>query len=361
MKPIALTLLLALHALCSNLGNPEAVLAGLSLDEKIGQMIFVYHSPPHLLSKYNIGGVLVMQNMVEESLKIKTELDKIQKRMKIPLLTGIDQEGGQINRLANIRQFSRTPSAYQLARFDEDRIIRYAYSITDFLLYIGINTNLAPCIDPAFNFDGDTTFMFIRERSHGSNPERITARAGAFLEGMNQRGGISILKHFPGYDTKSNSDLHVSVSEASAPDLENYLIPFRELFPRASGLMMNNIIYRNIDSLPAVLSPSLVRKARDISPDKVIMTDDLWAVSLRSFMRPGQAVTGNDYPDDRFIELIKLAFRAGNDIFLITFPLKVPLIFTALRQESLADSTALKRIDGSVLRILKLKKTYLSN
>ncbi len=31
--------------------NPEAALAALTLDEKIGQMIFVYYSPPRSLSR----------------------------------------------------------------------------------------------------------------------------------------------------------------------------------------------------------------------------------------------------------------------------------------------------------------------
>lgn len=356
LSPILAALLSVAAVFASK--SPEEILSALTIDEKIGQMVFVYYSPPRLLSKYNIGGVLIPQNMVDESLTIRTELARAQKSMKIPLLTGIDQEGGKINRLANIRRFSTTPSAFQLSTYPPERIAKYAFTVTDFLLHLGINTNLAPCIDPAFGYDGDTTFMFIRQRSHGSSPDKIVKRAGAFLEGVNRRGGISILKHFPGYDTRNNSDVQVSISTATRADLESYMAPFRELSPMAGGLMMNNIIYRNVDSLPAVLSAPIVAMARELGGDKVIMTDDLWAVSLREFMLPGGGGL-KSYPDASFITLVKKAFLAGNDIFLITYPLKVPLIFRAVRECVAQDSTARKRMDESVLRILKLKKTYL--
>jgi beta-N-acetylhexosaminidase len=337
------------------------MLASMTLDEKIGQMILVYHSPQKFLKKHHIGSVVIMQTMIKEDLSLKRELAKIQKSMKIPLIACIDQEGGKINRLANLEKFKKTPSAREMAAWENKRITEYASSLTAFLNGLYINTNLAPCIDPSFNFNGDTTFMHIRHRSFGADNQVIIEKAGAFISGIKEKGGISILKHFPGYDVRNNSDDHISISEAMPEHLDTYLMPFQVLCEKADGIMMSNIIYKNIDSLPAVLSPKIVAKARALCGENVVITDDLWAVSLRSFILPGKKIHKVRYPDKKFMRIVELAVLAGNDILMITFPKKVPLIFKAVKQMVKKDGTILSSIDASVLRILKLKARLSAN
>ncbi|OGS36709.1 MAG: hypothetical protein A2293_10415 [Elusimicrobia bacterium RIFOXYB2_FULL_49_7] len=339
------------------LDQPDTLLAHLSLREKIGQTFFVYHSPETFLKQNHIGGVLIMQNMIDSAGSIRKELAGIQKRAKIPLFVGIDQEGGKINRLANLHRFAKTPSGFQLASFSPERITRYARITTDTLNALAINMNLAPCVDPAFNFLGDSTFMFGRQRALGSTPDRITMRAEAFLSGIQQAHGLCILKHFPGYDTPHNSDLEPTLSDATEHHLEQYLTPFRALIPGTSGVMMNNIIYRKIDTLPAVLSPKLVQLARALSSEKIIMTDDLWAVSLRTYIHPKHLIK-KEYPDSLFKKIVKLAFLAGNDVFLITFPQKVALMFEAIQEEIARDPSLETQLNASIMRILKLKRSY---
>jgi beta-N-acetylhexosaminidase len=138
--------------------------------------------------------------------------------------------------------------------------------------------------------------------------------------------------------------------------MEQYLLPFRALCEKADGIMMSNIVYRNVDSLPAVLSPKIAGMARGICGENLLITDDLWAVSLRSFVHPDKPIHKTHYPDDRFSRITELAVRAGNDMLMITYPKKVPLMIRTIREMAKKDPKIKQRVDESVLRILKAKE-----
>ena len=335
----------------------EQLLNRLTPAEKAGQMIIVYNTDIDFLREHSVGGIILFKQMVTDSLLLKRELEQKQRAMAIPLLVCIDQEGGTINRLGNLARFAATPSAVELTRLP-DRVVRSsAAELTDFLLGVGINLNFAPCLDPARSLaTGQPTYLADHQRSFGDSPALITRKAGAFLSGVNQAGGLAVVKHFPGYDTPQNSDQRLTVSRASAEAIAQYLLPFAELAPSCGGVMMSNIVYSELDTLPAVLSARVVAWARSLYGDGLIITDDLWAVSVRQVVDP--AITGlrQETSDRKFTVLIEMAVLAGNDMLLITYPDKVPVMIEAITQLMARDHRARQSVDAAVLRILRLKQ-----
>jgi len=336
--------------------DPSLLLAELSPQEKAGQMLIVYNTDSEFLQEYSLGGVILFRNMIRSEQELTKELMQKQTAMRIPLLVCIDQEGGNVNRLRHIDQFSVTYSAQQMGQLLDASIETIAFQTTQFLSKVGINLNFAPCLDPMFDAKGDSTFMAHRQRSFGPEPEAITHKAGAFLDGIHASDGLSILKHFPGYDATTNSDLKITQSAADINTIRRYIIPFKNLIGKSNGVMMSNVVYTSLDSLPAVLSPTVVGLARELVGDKLILTDDLWAVSLREVVTP---IGGNfkaDIPDENFTHLVQMALIAGNDLLLITYPKKIPVMIAAIVELMQRSDSARQQVDDAVLRILKFKQ-----
>ena len=92
-----------------------------------------------------------------------------------------------------------------------------------------------------------------------------------------------------------------------------------------------------------------------MSPETVILTDDLWGVSLRAWISGMDRATGKTYPTKDFKKLIRIAVMAGNDMFMITYPKKAEEMVNYLERLAKYNSTYRKRIEESAARILKMK------
>ena len=334
----------------------DSLLGTLGPQEKAGQMVLVYNSPYAFLRDNKVGGVLVMQNMLKEPCSLRVHLSRAQKKLPIPLLITIDQEGGAVNRLAPLTGWKKTPSARELGEWKPDSVRSYARRVAAKLRRIGINMNLAPVVDPAMNSENNETYMGRKNRSFGNSMETITPAACAFIKGFSDRNVLCAAKHFPGYDVTTNSDLEAASSGADSQAIAGYASVFSALEPLIAGIMMTSIRYRAVSDTPAVFSPSMVSRARDISGDNIIMTDDLWGAALRGYVLPDSTVRPARYPDSAFVRLVEYAVRAGNDLLMITYPRKVPLMITAITAMAESDASVKEHIDNAVRRILKAKK-----
>jgi beta-N-acetylhexosaminidase len=334
----------------------DSLLAAMSAREKAGQMILVYFSPEKFLLEHRVGGVLILQNMVMNDDTLGRRLRSIQKKMRVPLLVTIDQEGGMVNRLSRRTGWRHTPSARELGGWQPDSIRGYARNTCRELGLLGINVNLAPVLDPAVNSANRNTFMASMERSFGNGAGSIAAAARPFIEGCRDQGVFCIAKHFPGYDVESNSDFDTAFSYADSSAINSYIEAFRTLRGEAAGIMMSSIHYRSVCDSPAVFSGTLVSWARKTVGDDIIMTDDLWGTSLRSFMLPGMRPDARTYPDSAFARMVECAVRAGNDMLMITYPAKVPLMIRTITDLAARDPQTAASVDSSVRRILQLKR-----
>ncbi|MGI8483987.1 MAG: glycoside hydrolase family 3 protein, partial [Thermomicrobiales bacterium] len=144
------------------------------------------------------------------------------------------------------------------------------------LAEVGINTNFAPVVD----VNNNPLNPVIRTRSFGDTVERAIAGALATIQGLNDAGIISTVKHFPGHgDTAIDSHLGLPVIDHPRSRLDEIeLAPFKAAIDAGvSGVMSSHILFPALDADPATLShPILTGVLRDdLGFDGVIFTDSL--------------------------------------------------------------------------------------
>lgn len=321
----------------------EELLEQMNLEEKIGQM-FIVRCPKEeqieSISEYKLGGYILFSSDFEGFSKedVKNKIASFQEAASIPMFIGVDEEGGSVVRISKYKElrdeaFKSAQELYALGGFD--MIYQDTVDKANFLLDLGINVNFAPVADMASPGD------YIYNRTFGGNVSDTSTYVKTVVTAMNESHIGSVLKHFPGYG--SNSDTHVdsSVDERSYEYLRNNdMIPFEEgIKAGASMVMVSHNIVESIDSVPSSLSLKIHNILRDdLGYDGVIITDDLDMDAISKYsMEENVAVT---------------AIKAGNDIICITdFKEAIPAVIKAVEEGSISEED----INNAVLRILKLK------
>jgi len=335
----------------------DSVLNTLDLRAQIGQMILVYHSPCSLLAAHGVGGVLIMQGMLKKPEALRDELAATQKKLAVPLLITIDQEGGTVNRLAPLTRWTHTPPASRYSSWTPDSVTAYWSEVARELAGLHINTNLAPVLDPSVNCRGRPTYVAQRDRALGTGAAQIVPPATAFARAFTNKGLVCIAKHFPGYDAETNSDHDLAHSNADSACLDSSAASFTALAGMVAGVMMSSIVYRSVSDTPAVFSGQMVAWARRAMRDSiVVMTDDLWGTALRAYGLPGAAIHPVEYPDSAFAGLVRRAVAAGNDILMITFPRKVPLMVSTIEAMAQQSDETRAHVRAAARRVLLAKQ-----
>ena len=223
---------------------------------------------------------LFRQNMVntEQLSKLTADLRAV---MGPNALIGIDQEGGAVVRATWL---PAPPAAMSLGATNDVALARaVGAAVARGIKSLGFNWNFAPVLD----LNNNPANPVIGERSFGSDPQRATELALAWMEGSLEEGVACCVKHFPGHgDTHvdSHRDLPtVAKSRAALDALE--LAPFKAAMS-APAMMSAHIVYPALDpEHPATLShkilTGLLRKEWDYRG--VIITDgmDMHAIAGR--------------------------------------------------------------------------------
>lgn len=327
----------------------------LTIKQKAAQMVMVYMTPASFMLEHEFGGYLVMKNHLKNLDKFTENIRTVNDSMRIKPLVAADQEGGLVNRISVVApRWEHTPSAKQMRNMSEDSIRTLAKEIGAVLDSVGINLNLAPVLDPAKDSRGKHSFMEESKRSWGEDTTNAT-KVRAFVQGMRESNVACVSKHFPGYDSWTNSDHQIAVSSTPKAKVAKNVEFFKTLSSDIPVTMMSSVSFVRISSRPAVFEPKIVKMARDMSPETVILTDDLWGVSLRAWVSGNERVRSKNYPAKDFRKLVRTALMAGNDMFMITYPQKAVEMVNYLAALSKQSKYYRQRIEESAARILKMK------
>lgn len=337
----------------------ERVLAGMSLEEKVGQMFFVRcpdRGAVEKVGQYHLGGYLLFTRDFKDSaggwLTEQAFTDQIagyQAASRIPLLIGVDEEGGTVARASrNPNLFPEKCKSPQklFAEGAWEAIEQDAVDKNSGLLSYGINVNFAPVADVSTD---PADFMY--DRAFGQDAQAtadyvqtVVEAAGnvSFSEGEACYKIGSVLKHFPGYG--NNVDTHTGIAVDERP-YEQFLaedfLPFQAGIEAGAGsvLVSHNIIQSMDGELPASLSPEVHRILREeLGFEGVILTDDLAMDAVESYAQDGSVAV--------------LAALAGNDMIVTTdFEVQIPLVIDAVRTGILPEET----VDNAVRRTLAWK------
>lgn len=275
----------------------------LTLDEKIGQLLLVRYPDSNqieLLKKYGFSGYLFFEKDFKDktSASVKGEISNLQKNSSIPLLTAVDEEGGNVVRVSSnpklvTEKFKSPSELYSLGGFDliqEDTV-----SKSQILSNLGLNLNLAPVVDVSTN---SNDYMY--ERTLKENTSLTSTYAKKVIESSKGTGVSYTLKHFPGYGNNSDTHTGSSVDSRSYEEIvANDLPPFKSgIDAGAEAVLVSHNIVDSIDSNnPASLSMDIHNLLRgDLGFTGIVITDDLamGAVSSIDNVAVKALLAGND-------------------------------------------------------------------
>ena len=184
----------------------DSIYDSLTLQEKIGQlyMLQVFSNQDALtkakviqqINDQKIGGIIYSKGGPVRQAQLNNELQAIS---KIPLLIGMDAEWGLSMRLYSTYAF---PWNMTLGAIKDNALVEKAGKhIGEHSKRIGVHFNFAPAVDINTNPNNP----IIGNRSFGEDRDNVTAKALAFMKGMQSVGVLANAKHFPGHgDTDSD-------------------------------------------------------------------------------------------------------------------------------------------------------------
>jgi beta-N-acetylhexosaminidase len=338
----------------------DATLRKMSVNEKVGQLLFTtyhgsftptdapaYKKMMHDVEELHVGGFInITQSSPLGIVKSQTYptailTNQLQAKSKLPLLIGADFERGAGMRLDEGTSF---PTAMALAAGGETKDAYTMGKITALeARAAGVQWIYAPVAD-VNNNPGNP---IINTRSFGEDPARVGEYVSAFVRGVEENGGLSTLKHFPGHgDTASDSHIDLPVIHADKERLESLeLVPFRAAMAAgASSVMTGHLSIPALEpdtNTPATLSYNILTGVlRDeLNFQGLVVTDamDMGGITVR--FAPGEAAVR--------------AVLAGADALLM--PPVPDAAYEALQDAVKSGRISKARLDASVRRILEAK------
>lgn len=323
----------------------EELLSTMTIEEKVAQMFFIKNDnrfDASILEEYPVGGMILFSSDFrgESPESLTDKLASFQDASHIPLLIGVDEEGGDVVRLSMYStladyRFLSPRELYYEGGYDAVREDTIAKS--KLLLSYGINVNFAPVCDVSLD---PSEYMY--NRSFGISPEATADYINVVVNSMEAEHMGSVMKHFPGYG--SNGDTHTDIVR-DYRDYESFLngdfLPFIEGINQGADcvLVSHNIVECMDSEMPASLSGKVIGILRnDLGFDGVIITDDLMMSGV------------SDYVSER--ESAVMAIIAGNDMILSAdYSLQYESVLEAVYDGRITE----ERIDESVTRILLWK------
>ncbi len=320
------------------------MLDNMSVEEKVGQMFMVRvpkENADKRVSEYHLGGYIMFGRDFDNKTKeeVINNIASWQSAADIPMLIGVDEEGGTVNRISTNTEFRSEPfkssqELYAEGGFDliyEDTIIK-----ANFLKELGINVNFAPVVDVSTNPDD-----YIYKRSFGKNANLTSEYAEVVVRAMKESNIASVLKHFPGYGNNTDTHTGIAIDNRTLETFkENDFLPFEAgIKAGANIVLVSHNIVTNMDSNnPASLSTRVHEILRnDLGFAEVIITDDLYMDAISKNYDSSVAV---------------LAILASNDLICTTdFESQIPEVIAAVEDGTIS----IDRINESVRRILELK------
>lgn len=258
-----------------------------------------------------------------------------------PMLIMTDEEGGGVQRLTNV--IGSIPWASTMGKnLTPQRIASLGARIGAAMLSAGVNVDLAPVLDVDGRKIEPGRLDPDGYRSFSGSANVVAQDATAFMQGLTRANVTSVIKHFPGLGGASqNTDYGPATTKPWQQLKKTGLVPFEVAIKAgAPAVMLSNATVPGLTSLPASLSPVVVRELREgLGFKGLIMTDSLTAGAIEAIhLAPPVAAVE--------------ALQAGVNMILAGAP-QAPIATLALAQ-SIADAVV-HAVNGGALALSTLQ------
>lgn len=349
------------------------LMASMTLKEKVCQMFCVY--PENLtaetgaptltvmgdaqkatLADYPFGGICAFLPNIQTEFQAKTLISEMQAASKIPMLTGIDEEGGRVQRIGGTTYDGAVRGAgigYQLNAMQTYEAqgasvaFENAVKLADNCARLGFNWDFAPVAD----VNSNPANTIIGARAYSSDYGTAATLISSAIEGFASKNVGTSIKHFPGHGDTS-TDSHVgaaSVTKTKEQLLEQDLVPFAAgIAAGADSVMIGHLTVPELDgekiaTVSSIIVTDLLRN--EMGFKGVITTDGMQMGALTNVY--GKTQQG-------YVNATLACLDAGIDVFLLPGYPRAGVDAIVSRVE--AGTISEERIDDSVRRILLMKE-----
>lgn len=329
----------------------ERTLRGLTLREKVGQMVLAWTgggysgpSTPEMQRLYGwvqrekVGGFIISNGTPGE---LAEKMNALQRRAPVPLLMVSDLESGPGMRLLGAG--TDFPPVMGLAATGSDSL---AFEVGRVTAEEGRAVGLHLTLSPVLDVNSNPRNPIINTRSFGEDPETVGRFAADVVRGVHAGGLMAMGKHFPGHgDTHADSHMELPEVTADRARLNSVdLPPFRAAIAAGlDGVLVGHIAVPNLtgDDVPASVSRKLTGDLLrgELGFGGLVSTDAMNMQGLTSRYGQGEAAVR--------------AIQAGADILLQ--PTDIPAVLDAVTRAVADGRLTEARIDQSVRRLLEAK------
>ena len=325
----------------------DSVYNSLTVEQRVGQLICMRANLPDkpfdenvakYIKKYNIGGVCFFRADAEAQVKKTNEW---QAMAQTPLMVSIDAEWGLAMRVNKTLAY---PYQMTLGAINDDQLIyEMGQQVAEQCQRMGIHVNFAPVVDVNSNAANPVIGM----RSFGENPDNVGKKGAAYALGMQSKGLITSMKHFPGHGNTS-SDSHLTLPTVTRTmdevrDIE--LAPFRYMIDHGvNGAMVGHLYFPAIEKVKNTSSSLSRGVVTDLLKEEMnfkglIFTDGLDMKGVSEKVRQDSVPY--------------VAFMAGNDVLIL--PTDVPFAIKTIKAAAERNPKAATRLEESCKKILRYK------
>jgi beta-N-acetylhexosaminidase len=340
----------------------EKTLKKLSLEEKVGQVFMIWcrarflnvESPEYLqfrdaMQKYHVGsfavsvpvdGPILLRTGPYEAAEL---LNRLQRESKLPLLFAADFERGVAIRLNGTTNFPHAMAFGADGKMEDAENFGRITALE--ARAVGVHWNFFPDAD----VNSNPANPIINTRSFGEDPKQVGDLVTAYIKGAHEGGMLTTVKHFPGHgDTATDSHLGVASVNGDRARLDSVeLPPFRQAIAAGvDSVMVAHVTVPALDPDPnhvATISPAVVSDLLEnqLGFKGLVVTDALDMAGLTHL-----------FANDVGRAAVE-AFKAGNDLLII--PADLGASYHSMMKAVQSGEIPQKRLDASVLKILKIK------
>jgi beta-N-acetylhexosaminidase len=330
----------------------EAVLASLSLEARVGQLMMVGfygtdvdEEVENLVRGHLVGGVCLFKHNIRDAGQVARLNDGLRRLLinHIPPFLALDQEGGNVVRVQD--QVVVLPSNMALGATRSPELAYAAGRAQgEDLKRLGFNMNLAPVLDVNLNPRNPV----IGVRSYGDNVSLVSELGRAFVRGQEDAGLVTVAKHFPGHGaTDEDSHKALPVMTETREEVVAQMEPFRAAIEDGlDGLMTAHVAIPGLtgDDVPATLSPQVLRGLlrQELGFDGLVLTDEMEMEAIAQRYGVGRAAV--------------LAVKAGADMVLVPWREEMKTeVYEELLAAAQSGELPAARLEQAVRRILTAK------
>ena len=290
------------------------------------------------LKRHQPGGVIFSLGTPYKQAQLTNHYQSLS---KVPLMISMDAEWGVAMRLDSVPQY---PWNMTLGAIQDLSLLKTIGSHMGMQAKrLGVHMNFAPVADVNINPNNP----IIGNRSFGSDVRKVSARALALSQGMNEAGIFTCAKHFPGHgDTSVDSHKALPVLPFTRERLDSIeLYPYKTpLLQGVQGIMVAHLdvpVLTGKPGLPVSLSHKVTTDLlqNELKFKGLVFTD---ALNMKG---------ASDFSPDGDVSL--KALLAGNDVLVIPndLGLSIAHLSDALKKGVLTEA----RLAHSVKKILGAK------